>query len=573
MRAELALALALGMAPAARAHQDRFMFGANDLARGGGARPVRLSMRATAARAAMVELGRAVGVEANMQLGRPAPTPGPAARAAPGGDRMRLAAVSATVFNLMIGTGAFCLPASAVGVPVPLALCVICALGVASAGTFVLLGQLIARTGARTFDELWRLSGPPVRALPSLLQLVVAVYSVGTLVQYQVSLGELLAPATRELFAACGARAAWLLAGANRCAVLLSAPLLLVGLLRFRDLPALTPASVVGVLAKAFSAALLVLRALDGSYAHGGVFHDGSAAAFAAAAAAATTAPAGALGGGALGGGALGASSARLAVEAGMADAGAAMSLVAASSTAFMCHLDIPSYYAQLERPSARRFGYAAGAAFAAGTAVYCTIVVASRALFGDSVASFALSSFSPADGFARAAQLLTALGVFCSYMLTMLALKTTLATGQLGELLASLLGGDARERCVRRGAPLAATAHALGASRRADTRLTLCVFALTTGLALCAASNLLFVVALRGAFLGTALTYAVPALIGLGLSGGLVRSAEGAHETAEQRLWRRAGERSRPALWALLASGCATMALATGAVLHKFSR
>ncbi|KAG8458965.1 hypothetical protein KFE25_004299 [Diacronema lutheri] len=178
---------------------------------------------------------------------------------------MRLAAVSATVFNLMIGTGAFCLPASAVGVPVPLALCVICALGVASAGTF----------------------------------LVVAVYSVGTLVQYQVSLGELLAPATRELFAACGARAAWLLAGANRCAVLLSAPLLLVGLLRFRDLPALTPASVVGVLAKAFSAALLVLRALDGSYAHGGVFHDGSAAAFAAAAAAATTAPAGALGGGA----------------------------------------------------------------------------------------------------------------------------------------------------------------------------------------------------------------------------------------------------------------------------------
>lgn len=535
MRAYRLLVLALAAEAATALRPER-------AARCAGARPIRLGARARV-RTLMQQQGE-------LRSAGPQPQPEGNART----EGMPIVAVSAAIFNMMIGTGAFCLPASAVGVSLPLALGIVSALGTTSAGTFALIGQLVGRTGASTLDELWRLSQPPVRALPSLLQIIVSFYSLGTLVQYQVSLGELLAPATGALVRGLGTSVSWLTLDSNRLAVLLSAPLLLFGALRWRNLAALTGSSVVGVFAKAFSAGLLVWRALDGSYGPGGAFFDASAAASAVPQPFAPPVSGASAGPGSL------------------AQTGAAFALVAASSTAFMCHLNIPSYYTQLSQPSATRFGTATVLAFAGGTLVYLIIVVAARALFGDNVSDFALSSFAPADACARAAQLATAVGVLSSYLLMMLALKTTLSTGQIGESTVALFGGPGRgsTACL---AALGEQSHgeAEAVARRVDTRLTICIFLATTGLALCAASNLLLVVALRGAFLGTALTYVVPALIGLGLTGGVFKGINRDRESAGQRVWRRTGAKSRPALWALLVAGCMTMVLATSAVLDKY--
>mmetsp|Transcript_982 Transcript_982/g.3081 ORF Transcript_982/g.3081 Transcript_982/m.3081 type:complete len:222 (-) Transcript_982:702-1367(-) len=177
--------------------------------------------------------------------------------------------------------------------------------------------------------------------------MIVAI-TLGTCVQYTISLGEIIAPFTSSLPAAPAIAAAVpFLADPRRLAIALASVPILVGLLSFRDMKALRSTSMVGTSALVVSTLLVVLRALDGSYAPGGRF-------FAA------------LAGGARGAGMHAAPAAASAWELSASSIG----LVGAMNTAFMSHVDIPRYYSELKDASTRRLGGVAAGAFVAASAM-----------------------------------------------------------------------------------------------------------------------------------------------------------------------------------------------------------
>lgn len=410
------------------------------------------------------------------------------AQAASDGRGVGAVALSFSIFNLMVGSGTYCLPYAALGVPMRDALATIAFVGASSAITFALLGIFCARTGASSLDDLWRRAGPPLKLPTWFPQAIAALYTLGVCVQIQISLARLLSrflPWKDSLGALLPAVIA---SDPSRLTILLTAPLLLWAMLAWRDLRALAPASAVGLPAKVFAASVVLLRAADGSYARG-------SGRFAAAAAAAAT-------------------------PAAPAAAPASASLLSLCSTMcylYVCHQDVPRFYASLKpaRRSPRVFSAAALGAFAAGVTVYSVVLACTRALFGEGVSDFALNSFARTDRLASAAQLALALGAVPTFLLIMFSLRSVLLQGAIGDGLARLLrvAPRAAERRPDGAQPSAATQRAL------DTRLTLLLFALNSAMALSGASRLLLVVALCGALCGSTTCFVIPALTGLGLS------------------------------------------------------
>mmetsp|Transcript_982 Transcript_982/g.3082 ORF Transcript_982/g.3082 Transcript_982/m.3082 type:complete len:165 (-) Transcript_982:211-705(-) len=125
-------------------------------------------------------------------------------------------------------------------------------------------------------------------------------------------------------------------------------------------------------------------------------------------------------------------------------------------------------------------------------------------------MSDFLLTSYASSDTLATVAQLMTALGVGCSYLLTMLALKGAVAESPVGSAVRESVGPLSRP-----GGPDARPCHRT--EREAtDRALSVLLFAVITALAFCGASKLLLVVALRGTILCTAMIYIIPAAIAL---------------------------------------------------------
>lgn len=469
-------------------------------------------------------------------------------------------ALACVVFNVLIGTGAFCLPASMHGVPMSLAAAVVCAIGVLSGASFWLVGRLCERSGARSFDELWIRAGPPFGLPAWVPQAVLVGLAAGSCLQFTISLAELLSPYAGGALAGAS--------GATPMLVLLVALPLLPALFAWRDLRSLQASALVGASAKLLAAALMLLRAVDGSYRPGGRFFAESAAAVAAA------------GAGGLMGSPIGAG------LSGSAALWKVIGSVGVLNTAFMCHFDAPRYFgaaatsAAAEQPVPRRgpvstvstgstsaaagpgwrggeasvsriahlpiirasaaqpaqrvapssrFATITAATFSAGSLIYLMIIAAARATFGEHTPALALAGYASSDPLAVVANVLCAIGVMSSYLLTMLALKSALAGGSLGRALTRLLGGSG-SGVVGGGQAGASAAGAGAAAPRAersltpaarDRRLSALVWTTVTTLAVLGADKLLFVVQLRGAILGSLLIYVLPALIGLGLGKG----------------------------------------------------
>jgi amino acid permease len=434
--------------------------------------------------------------------------------------------LACAIFNMLIGTGAYCVPAAARGVPLATTLGCFAVLGLASACTFGLIGLFCERTGADSLDELWLEAGPPLGLPARLPSFAIVLYTIGVLVQIQIALAGLVAPFVRAGMETGGdwgslPGLAWIAADPNRGAILATAPLLLGALLTWRDLASLAPSSAAGVAAKTLAACLVMLRAADGSYSAGSQFFDSSSAALAAAAPATTP-------------------------------VASVVPLVSALCTVYMGHVNVPRFYRELEASSPRRFAAVSGAAFLAATTVYAVIAVAFRALFGDAVADFALNSFSAADPLARVAQIATAFGVVSSFCLIQVASRSVIAQAG-GDGLRQLLG-------VRASRSDASDATRAAELRAVDTQLTICLFALTTFGALAGASKLLFVVALRGALLGTLIVYVLPAAIGLQLTASRVDASRSRARRAESAAY---------AL--LLLAGGSVMVVATANVIQRF--
>lgn len=488
---------------------------------------------------------------AHVSLAEDAEKPAADEGAAPGISSLAMVGV---IFNMMIGTGIYCLPASASGVALPAKLGLVGGLGAGGAITFALIGLFCARTGARSLDELWTRAGPPLNLPRQLPQILITIYTVGVITQLQIALGNLLAPVMplgpESALGGALAHVPWLAADPKRFAVLATAPFLLSALLTWRDIASLAPSSAAGVLAKFASAAIVVLRAVDGTYVEGGAYFADSAAALAATASTALPAVTGS----------------------------SVLRLLGAMSTAYMCHVDVPRYFRELRDTGPLKFSMVTFAAFSVASACYGVIMLATHVLFGDAVTPFALNAFAAADPLGRVAQLATAFGVVVSYLLIVIALKGVLSSGVLGASIGRALVGEEQPGDVP-----AERARAI------DTRLTLLLFGATTGLGLFAASHLLFVVAIRGALLGTTITYILPAAIGLGLdrarAAGLGWGAQSPSAVADASalsgtdaavggefggtggsLVERAG------LCVLLVAGTVAMVLATSQVLRQFA-
>ncbi|KAH8065600.1 hypothetical protein JL721_8153 [Aureococcus anophagefferens] len=276
--------------------------------------------------------------------------------------------VPASTLNLaknIVGSGVLALPAgvaaysSARGASAPACL-LIAALGAVSAYCFRLVGRACAATGTSTYRGAWEKTvGPGTGGL------ITGICSFKTLVgcvSYCIIIGDTGTALAKKL----GAPA--LLA---RRDVLLSTvgAAVLFPLSMLRDLKSLAPTSMLGLAGMLYTALVVVLRGLDGSYAGDGKML---------AALVAEGKPTPAFGTGSSPGGAL--------------------LLVSMLATSFIAHYNAANFYVELENPTLARYGTVAGLGF--------------------SIAGFILNSFADADALANVAKSLVGVAVAFTYPL-----------------------------------------------------------------------------------------------------------------------------------------------------------
>ena len=181
----------------------------------------------------------------------------------------------------------------------------------------------------------------------------------------------------------------------------------------------------------------------------------------------------------------------------------ATVTLLASLTTAFEGHCDPPRYLLGLkpgERPGQRlaRFKQATFGAFAAAGLMYALVIAAGRKTFGERGAGdFLLAAYAPGDGLMRAAQLLTALNMLCGYPLYF----------------------DALRKAVLNLAPRQKAASGRDATDLLPFPWQMALLAAITFLATYDGIDLLFVMSVRGALLGSFILYILPPALSLAVN------------------------------------------------------
>ena len=296
--------------------------------------------------------------------------------------------VPASTLNLaknIVGSGVLALPAgvaaysSARGASAPACL-LIALLGAVSAYCFALVGRACAATGTSTYRGAWEKTvGPGTGGL------ITGICSFKTLVgcvSYCIIIGDTGTALAKKL----GAPA--LLA---RRDVLLSTvgAAVLFPLSMLRDLKSLAPTSMLGLAGMLYTALVVVLRGLDGSYAGDGKLL---------AALVAEGKPTPSFGTGSSPGGAL--------------------LLVSMLATSFIAHYNAANFYVELENPTLARYGTVAGLGFSIAVAFFCAVATFGHRTFGSAAQGFILNSFADADALANVAKSLVGVAVAFTYPL-----------------------------------------------------------------------------------------------------------------------------------------------------------
>ena len=156
-----------------------------------------------------------------------------------------------------------------------------------------------------------------------------------------------------------------------------------------RDLKSLAPTSMLGLAGMLYTALVVVLRGLDGSYAGDGKLL---------AALVAEGKPTPSFGTGSSPGGAL--------------------LLVSMLATSFIAHYNAANFYVELENPTLARYGTVAGLGFSIAVAFFCAVATFGHRTFGSAAQGFILNSFADADALANVAKSLVGVAVAFTYPL-----------------------------------------------------------------------------------------------------------------------------------------------------------
>lgn len=415
-----------------------------------------------------------------------------------------ISVICASILKNAVGIGIFALPGLiAKGVsPIQVAL-MVTTLGALSAHAFFLLGRAALETNATDNDQLWA-NTMGSNLLPMRLGVLLMAY--GSCVQYLSTLVELVPPLL-PLLGFSPARGLTQLTGNLRAVAILLISSCLYPMCTANDLYALRHVSSFGTVSVIYSTLFVLVRAMDGSYAPGGKF-------FASAAATASALP----------------------PAFGLSLNPATLAFAGCVNTAFMAHLSVPRYAHELRNPTPRRFGLAVAIGFTAVALLSMAVGIAGVATFGSECKGLLLLNYDLVRD--RAAQLVCAatfISVLTGFPLVFLAMRDALVTWITGRYAATPHIGKRDLRSMLQQPKVLS--------------LLLC--------ALCAlgsmvAKDVAFVIALRGAFLGSLVNFAIPALV-------FLRSAHG----------RNAQTRVRRAHKAMVGYGVLAAAASTWQVLR----
>ncbi|KAL1512377.1 hypothetical protein AB1Y20_005635 [Prymnesium parvum] len=362
--------------------------------------------------------------------------------------------LTTSLIKNIIGAGLFALPAGvAAGVGLGLAIVLTLAIGALSAWTFYALGRASSRTRSATYSQLWeRTVGPQTVGV---IDTAVVLMAFGACVQYTSTIVQLVG----QLLPPRGTPS-WL------ARVLLTSACMLP-LVTATDLSALNYSTMIGVAGVGYSALFCCYRLLDRSY---------------------------------------GASSPAMSLRLLAPRRGAAvLPFVGSLNTAFMAHLSVPRYWSELESEDESDFASLVLAGFGVSTVACLVFVIVGYLTFGDSCHGLLLDMYAGSDQGARLMRLMTLLSVVGGYPLIFIAMRDSCAA-QLRAVVPRVDG--------KAGGNVKASRDE-AAERRSEVLLSVALLVAVT-VAAVFAKDVRFLISIRGALLGSVVTFVLPSLVWL---------------------------------------------------------
>lgn len=372
-----------------------------------------------------------------------------------GGD----ATIAVSTFNLaksIVGAGVLSLPSGiaffsdAPNAIIPASL--LCAvMGVVAAYSFSLIGQACEQHNASSFQDAWAKSVDPNSAWTISAGITAMCFLAS--IAYSIIIGDSFTSlaATFNLPAFFAKRSNIILAISS---------LVLLPLCSMKSLAALAPFSLLGLGGTLYTAIVMAIRYMDGSYAKGGKFFETMALA------------------------------ARpiFNTKGSNAISSKLFVLVSMLSTSFIAHYNAPAFYNELKDTSMPRFNKVVTYAFFASIVTFILMMSLGFLTFGGSTAGFVLNNYSGSDNLVTFARLAIGLALLTGYPFTFSALRD-------GILDLQKVSGEARAKSFQ--------------------PLTIGLLTLITTIAL-VLKDVGFVVSVSGALFGSALMFVVPAVMNI---------------------------------------------------------